>query len=115
MNLNDILEYCERLKGSQEKMPFGEDNLVYTVHDKMFIIIDIADFSMINLKCDPEYAIELRERYEHIIPGYHMNKKHWNSIIFPNSIPSSIIKDLILHSYQLIVKSLPKKIRENLN
>lgn len=113
MNLNEILEFCENLKGSKEKMPFGEDTLIYAVHDKMYILIDIAEFSMINLKCDPEYAIELRERYEQIIPGYHMNKKHWNSILFPNSISPNLIKELILHSYELVIKSLPKKLRED--
>lgn len=111
MELNDVLAFCTQLPFVKEKMPFGDGALLFTIGDKMFILIDLDGFSKINLKCDPEYAIELREMYEHVIPGYHMNKKHWNSILFPNNIPDKLIYQWIKDSYDIVYKSLPAKVR----
>jgi len=114
MHLNDIIEFCNSLPHVEEKMPFGEDDLVYTIGGKMFILIDLEDFSMINIKCHPENAIELREKYSDVIPGYHMNKKHWNSILFPNDIPDKMIFQWIKNSYDLVYQTLTKKVKERL-
>jgi len=80
----------------------------------MFALTDIDDFDLINLKCDPEYALELRAQYPAIIPGYHMNKQHWNSLLMDGTLPDSLILQCTDDSYNLIVKSLPKKLREEL-
>lgn len=80
----------------------------------MFALVDVEDPSGINLKCDPEKAIELRERFDGIQPGYHMSKKHWNTVSLDGSVDDSLIKELIVHSYDLVVSSLPKKLRDEL-
>jgi predicted DNA-binding protein (MmcQ/YjbR family) len=100
--------------GTTESFPFDEHVLVFKVHDKIFALTHIEEFSSINLKCDPQRAIELREKYEGIEPGYHMNKKHWNTISMDGSISEQIILDLIDHSYDLVFGSLPAKIRLHL-
>ena len=116
MNIESFREYCLSLKGATERFPFDETTLVFFVMNKMFALVDIEDFDDgVNLKCDPEHAIELRERYPCVIPGYHMNKKHWNTIKIDQSIPDSLIFEWTKDSYELIVKSLTKKLREELN
>lgn len=115
MQLNDVIEYSSSLAHVEEKMPFGDGVLLFTIGGKMFILIDLNSFSKINIKCDPEVAIDLREQYEHVIPGYHMNKKHWNSVLFPNSIPDKIIYSWIRDSYNIVYNSLSKKIKAELN
>lgn len=100
--------------GATEDTPFDEDTLCFKVGGKLFAIIDILKFESVNLKCDPELAQELRERYEGVIPGYHMNKKHWNTVSFDDSIPDPLILEWLDHSYELVLKSLPKIIRESL-
>ena len=80
----------------------------------MFALVDVEDATSINLKCDPERAIELRERYDGIQPGYHMSKKHWNTVSLEGLVDDSLIKELIVHSYDLVVASLPKKLRDEL-
>ena len=109
MNIEDFRTYCLSLKGTTEDTPFGPDTLVFKVMNKVFAITSIATFELINLKCDPEKAVELREQYDSIIPGYHMNKKHWNSLIMDGSLNSSIIQELTTHSYELVIKGLTKK------
>ncbi|HEY8960134.1 MULTISPECIES: MmcQ/YjbR family DNA-binding protein [Chitinophaga] len=114
MNLAQFQEYCLSLPGVTEEFPFGDETLVYKVSGKMFALSGLENFETINLKCDPEEAIELRERYEGVIPGYHMNKKHWNTIDVHSGIPNKLLLEWIRKSYDLVVASLPKKEREKL-
>ena len=111
MYIDEFLDYCLAKKGVEETTPFGPDTLVMKVMGKMFAVTGIDSFEFINLKCDPERSAELREKYEGIKPGWHMNKVHWNSVMTDGSIPDPMIKELIDHSYDLIVASLPKKIK----
>jgi predicted DNA-binding protein (MmcQ/YjbR family) len=113
MDLEDFRTFCLSLQGVTEEMPFGDTTLVYKVAGKMFALTDIDRFSSINLKCDPEIAIELRERYAAVQPGYHMNKKHWNTILMDFTISNELIKQWTLVSYRLVVQKLPQKIRAN--
>ena len=113
MLFNDFHSYCNSLSHTEETFPFDQKTLVFKCYGKMFALCDIETFESINLKCNPEYAIELREKYPSIIPGYHMNKKHWNTIILDGTVPDKLIFELIRHSYTLIISSLPKKIQSN--
>ena len=81
----------------------------------MFALVNIEKFESFNVKCDPELAVQLREKYPTIIPGWHMNKKHWNTIILDGSLDDKQLQDWIKHSYDMVVKSLPKKIQNELN
>lgn len=115
MNLADFCAYCLSLPHTEETTPFGPDVLVYKVAGKLFALTTPEEFpATANLKCDPERAIELRDRYEDIQPGYHMNKRHWNTLTLEGGLPSKLVRELIDHSYQLVVASLPKKAREAL-
>ena len=114
MNIEEFREYCLSLKWVEEKFPFGENVLVFYVGEKIFCLTDIESFDWINVKCDPDQAIALREQYPEVVPGYHMNKKHWNSIRIGGAIPDKLIKEWIHNSYQLVLKGLPKKIRSGL-
>src|SRR5690606_13683634 len=98
-----------------EAMPFGENTLVFKIGDKLFSLTDIEMFESVNLKCDPELAIQLREQYSGVLPGYHMNKKHWNTVKTNGSISDDLLKQWTLDSYELVRKGLPAKIREQLN
>lgn len=110
MNIEQIREYCLKKKGVTEEFPFDEETLVFKVLGKIFLLASLEKIPLqINLKCDPEFAIELRERYDSVQPGYHMNKRHWNTIIIDNSIPPREIFQWIDHSYELILNSLSKK------
>lgn len=115
MNIESFRSYCLSLKGTEECMPFGDETLVFKVMGKMYALAGIEQFTSINLKCDPEEAIELRERYDSVIPGYHMNKKHWNTVLMDGRLPDALIKDWTLKSYNLVVKSLTKKLQAELN
>lgn len=115
MNIEEFRAYCLEKKGTSESMPFGNDTLVFKVMDKMFALADISLFESINLKCDPEQALLLRERYKAVRPGYHMNKKHWNTILMDNTIPDTLLKKWIDDSYNLVVQKLPKKIAVQLS
>jgi len=114
MDLETFRAYCLSLKGTSEDTPFGDDALVFKVEGKMFALADLDAFKSINLKCDPEKAIELRETYPAIGPGYHMNKKHWNTVQMNGSISDDLIKTWTLDSYHLVVKGLSKAVREKL-
>ncbi len=114
MNIESLREYCLSLPYSGEKMPFDESVLAFTVCGKIFAMINIDAGEFIVLKCDPDRADELREQYEGITPGYHCNKKHWNSVYLQNDVSDNLIKELITHSYNLIFASLPRKIHDNL-
>lgn len=115
MDLESYRNYCLSLPGTTEKMPFDEETLVFYVGGKMFSLTDINRFHMIILKCDPDKALDLREAYDFVRPGYHMNKKHWNSIILDQPVSGALIKEWTLHSYQLVYNQLPKKIRSEIS
>jgi predicted DNA-binding protein (MmcQ/YjbR family) len=115
MDLPDVIERFLSKPGAEETTPFGPDVLVYKVGGKMFSLTVPDEFpSRINLKCDPERAVELREEHAAITPGYHMNKRHWNTLALDNSLSSKLVKELIDHSYELVVASLPKAERAKL-
>lgn len=97
-----------------EEVPFGPDTLVFKVAGKMFALADIEQFESINLKCDPEVAVQLREQYPDVNPGYHMNKKHWNTVNTRGMVGDELFKQWIDDSYNLVVKGLPKKLQEEL-
>ena len=114
MTLEELQHYCAKKPGVGWDTPFGPDVLVFRVAGKAFALASIGVFDSVNLKCDPERAIELRERYEGIVPGYHMNKKHWNTVDVTGSVPPKLLLELVDHSYDLVRASLPKKVREGL-
>jgi predicted DNA-binding protein (MmcQ/YjbR family) len=115
MDLAKFREYCLRKPGATEDMPFGEDVLVFRVGGKMFALAPLEDVSpTVNLKCDPDLALELRDRYEQVRPGYHMNKKHWNTVEIDSGIPITELAKMIDHSYERVTKSLPKAERKKL-
>ena len=113
MHIEAFREYCIAKKGVTEEFPFDEVTLVFKVMNKMFALAPLERIpSQVNLKCDPERAIQLREEYDGvIIPGYHMSKVHWNTI-YLEQVPHDLITDMIDHSYALIIESLPKKVRQ---
>jgi predicted DNA-binding protein (MmcQ/YjbR family) len=115
MNIEDFRTYCLSLKGVEEGLPFGDETLVFKVGGKIFALMGISLFASVNLKCDPEKAVELREQYPAVIPGYHMNKKHWNTVLMDGSISDRLLKEWTKHSYELVVASLPKKIKQELD
>ena len=115
MNIEELRNHCLSFKGTKEGFPFDNKTIVFSVKGKMFCLTDIEDFEQINLKCDPEKAIVLRERYVDVIPGYHMNKKHWNSIKTNGKIPVELIKEWIHDSYKLVVAGLSKKVQKELD
>ncbi|MBK8094138.1 MAG: MmcQ/YjbR family DNA-binding protein [Verrucomicrobiaceae bacterium] len=115
MDLPDVIAHCLSLPSAEETTPFGPEALVYKVAGKMFAITIPEDFpARINLKCDPERAVELRDEYKGIRPGWHMNKKHWNTIMLDGSVPPRLVRELVEHSYQLVVAGLPAKERSKL-
>ena len=114
MNTETFRKYCLTKKGISESFPFDESTLVMKVLDKMFALTDLDEEFKISLKCDPEKAVELRETYEFIIPARHFNKKHWNTIIIDDSISDHFIKDLIDHSYGLVISKMTKKDQKKL-
>ncbi|MDC0584678.1 MmcQ/YjbR family DNA-binding protein [Bacteroidales bacterium] len=114
MNVEELRDYFLSKKATSESFPFDDNALVFKVMDKMYGLITLNDAD-INLKCDPEKAIELREEYDDILPGYHMNKKHWNTISTTGSLSSTLIKEMIDHSYDLVVSKLTRKKKEELN
>lgn len=114
MNIEEILAFCQYLKGTTENFPFDERTLAIRVQNKIYALVDVEDAEFINLKCDPERAIELREQYNAVRPGYHMSKKMWNSVYLREGLSHQVIKEMIQHSYDEVVKKLPKKLRDEL-
>jgi predicted DNA-binding protein (MmcQ/YjbR family) len=116
IDLESIRNYCLKKKGKiSEEFPFDEEVLVFKVFGKIFLLTNINDVPLsVNIKCDPERAIELRERYQWIIPAWHMNKKMWNTLQIGSIVPEKLLFELIDHSYEEVVKKLPKKIKEKL-
>ena len=113
MNELSLRSYCLKKKGATEDLPFGDDVLVIRVASKMFALIKSEDgVFRINLKCDPVLALQLRRKYSSVTPGYHMNKKHWNSVYLDGSIPEEDIMQMVDHSYDLVFKGLKKSERK---
>jgi predicted DNA-binding protein (MmcQ/YjbR family) len=111
MYLDDLRNHCLQKPGVSEGFPFDKHTLVFKVFGKMFALTDVDDFDAINLKCDPEKALELRERFQAVQPGYHMNKKHWNTVYLRDDVSDSLLLNLVDESYLLVYESLPKKVR----
>jgi predicted DNA-binding protein (MmcQ/YjbR family) len=112
MNIETFREYCLGKPAATEDTPFGPDNIVFKIEGKMFALAALDEVPpAVNLKCDPDLALELRDRYEQVRPGYHMNKKHWNTVVLDGVIPEREIKKMIDHSYDLVAESLPKSRR----
>ncbi len=114
MTFDTLRGFCLSFPGTAEKMPFNESTLVFTVGGKMFCLTDIQTCETVNLKCDPEQAVLLRAQYEEVQPGYHMNKRHWNTISLTGRLRDAQIQEWIAKSYQLVFKSLPKAQRERI-
>jgi predicted DNA-binding protein (MmcQ/YjbR family) len=115
MNVEELREYCLSLKGTTECLPFDDETLVLKVLGKMFALIPLSSTeTSISLKCDPERSITLREEYEAVVPAYHFNKKHWNTVYLDRRVTCKLICEWIDHSYQLVVAGLPVKLREEL-
>ncbi len=114
MNIESFHKYCLEKAGVTESFPFDETTLVIKVMGKMFALTDLEGAFSVNLKCDPELATRLREQYPCVSPGYHMNKRLWNTVLIDGSVSDEVIMQWIDHSYELVVASLPKKVREEL-
>jgi len=114
MNIEQLRDYCLS-KNGEETLPFGPDTLVYKVAGKVFLLTGLEEEQLrFNVKCDPDKAIELREEFSCVLPGYHMNKKHWNTIVVDASVSTKQLKEWIDHSYDQVVEGLPKKTRDSL-
>ncbi len=109
MKLDALRNYCLRKKAVEETLPFDEDTLVFKVMGKIFALASVSEGDSVNLKCEPAFAVDLRERYAEIQPGYHMNKKHWNTVQLDGSLNDAFIFSLVDHSYDLVIAGLPKK------
>lgn len=105
MNIEIIREYCIEKKDVTESFPFGDDTLVFKRKCKIFLLANLDGDLSLNLKCDPALALELRERYSSVVPGYHMNKKHWNTVYIDGTIPDKEIFSWIDHSYDIVLKN----------
>ncbi len=114
MDIESFRAYCLSFPGVTEHFPFDENTLVFKVLGKMFALCDVENFASFNVKCDPEKAIELRERYEQVIPGYHMSKVHWNTVRIEGEADDRLLESWIDDSYELVVASLPKKLSSTL-
>ena len=112
MDIETLREYCLSKPFSTEEFPFDEQTLVFKVMGKIYAIIGLEhEDPFVSLKCDPDKSIELREKYEDITPGWHMSKTHWNSVFIEHALSDQLIKELIDHSFDLVVSSLPKKLQ----
>ncbi len=105
MNIEEIRDYALSLKGVSESFPFGDDTIVFKVDSKIFLLVSLSsEVLQFNIKCKPDYAVELREQYSSVLPGYHMNKKHWNTILVDGTLTNSQLKQFISDSYFLVAK-----------
>ena len=115
VTVDKFREYCLKKPGAAEDSPFGPEHLVFKVGGKMFALLAFEEIPpTANLKCDPDLALELRDRYEEVRPGYHMNKKRWNTVQIDGAIPQQELTKMIDHSYELVVKALPRAERARL-
>lgn len=115
MNIEELRDYCLNKPAVTEGFPFGEETLVFKVAGKLFLLIGLEEANRFNVKCDPELAQELRERHLEVQPGYHMNKKMWNTVYMDGTLTRKQLLDMIDHSYSEVVKGLPKKTQAELN
>lgn len=112
MHLNEIRDWCLQQEGVSEELPFDEYTLAFKVYGKIFALMDIRwEEQTVNLKCNPERAIELRAEWEEVQPGYHMNKTHWNTVFFGGNMPRELLLDLLRNSYELVLNGIPKSKR----
>ena len=110
MHIEDLRDYCLSKKDTEEDLPFGPDTLVFKINKKIYLLVGLNDAELrFNVKCDPAKAIELREQYPNVLPGYHMNKKHWNTIVVDGSVPDSQLREWIDDSYELVSGGKKKK------
>jgi predicted DNA-binding protein (MmcQ/YjbR family) len=112
MTLDHFRDFCLNFKGTTEDLPFDENTLVFKVMGKMFALTNLFNFEFINLKCSPEKARALREKFMEVTPAWHMNKKHWNSVSFMGDLSDKQIERWVADSYNLVVRNMPKKLRE---
>lgn len=112
MDIEELREFYLSLPGASEGAPFGEDVLVFYVLNKMFALVALERFPLaVNLKCDPTRAAKLREQYASVAPGYHMDKRHWNTVTLDGSLSDALMRELVMHSYELVVSKLPRSQR----
>ena len=114
MDIIELRDFCLSLPHVEEATPFDETTLVYKIGGKIFTLTDIDTPGWVNLKCDPDRAIELRERYPEIVPGWHMNKRHWNTVQTDGDLPDEMVRELIRHSYILVFHTLPRALQNKL-
>lgn len=114
MDIESLREYCLSKPGAEETFPFGEQTMVFKVGNKAFLLASLDDGNSFNAKCDPDRAIELREEHDEITPGFHMNKKHWNTVSMKGRLGAKLLKELIDHSYELVFNKLPVKMRQEI-
>jgi predicted DNA-binding protein (MmcQ/YjbR family) len=114
MDFTHFYDYCLLKRGVEATFPFDENTLVMKVCGKMFAATDVDQFESINLKCDPELAVEYREKYMSVLPGYHMNKKHWNTVVVNGDVHDVLLLKMVDDSYDLVVQSLPKRVRDEM-
>lgn len=115
MNIESLRHYCLSKKGVEESLPFDPETLVFKVGNKMFLLASLDAVPLqFNAKCEPDNAVLLREQYSCVLPGYHMNKQHWNTIVVDGSVSDKLLQQWIDDSYNLIIESLPKKVKQEL-
>lgn len=114
MNIETLRDHCIGKPGVTESFPFGEDTLVFKVGGKIFLLTGMQAGNSFNVKCDPELAVELRERHSEVQPGYHMNKTHWNTVYMNGLLTEKQLRDMVDHSYTLVLQSLPKKLQDEI-
>lgn len=112
MNIEELREYCLSLPQATEDFPFDEYTLAFRIEHKIFAMIDLENTQWFVLKCEPDYALDLREIHPEISGAWHMNKKHWNQINLYGALPDELVKHLIRHSYNEVVKKLPRKVKD---
>jgi len=115
MNIELLLDHCMAKKGVEETFPFDEDTLVFKVMGKIFALISLSNPNQVNLKCNPEKAIDYRANFMAVFPAFHMNKSHWNTVQFNEDVSDSLILEMVNDSYHLVVAKLPKKLKSELD
>lgn len=115
MNIEHLLDHCMAKKGVEETFPFGPDTLVFKVMGKIFALISLSNPNQVNLKCNPEKAIEMRANFMAVFPAFHMNKSHWNTVKFNEDVCDSLILEMVNDSYNLVIAKLPKKLKSELD
>lgn len=112
MNIEDLRTFCLSLPYAEERFPFDDTTLVFCIGGRMFALVDLARADRVNLKCEPDVAVEWRERYEGVVAGWHMNKKHWNTVCLQADVPTIVLREMIEKSYRLVYDKLPRRDRD---